>query len=549
MPLDVLTFALALACAWLLWRELRRQWVQRSRGPDSTGDGPEFTALLRESIEWLSEGFALFDSEDRLVLCNERFRQLHALDPETTKPGQSFEEILKNGLAREAFPQAIGQEAQWLSQRLERHRAGGLPTEQQSADGGWTLAFEKWTAGGCKASVLVDISDVKQREADLILAERGLLEVLESMQEGFALLDENDRLMMWNERYVEMFPVIRDCIKKGALFEDLIRAAADRQQNVEALKDKEAWIQERMEAHRRHDMGSEHQFRDGRWVLLRNYRGVYGRSLKVFLDITEIKKREAQLREATLQAEAANRIKSEFLANMSHELRTPLNAIIGFSDILISEKSGPLGAPAYKEYAQDINDGGHRLLSIIEDIMDLSRLETGKVDLRETEISLANLLELCQRAYEDKAVSAGVSFESIPPAPDIEFWGDQVRLRQILHNLVSNAIKFTPSGGGVLLEASRHASGEVLLRVTDSGIGMTQTEAQFALEPFRQAEPSLARRHDGSGIGLTLCQALVNLHGGSVEIVSEKGNGTTVTVRLPANRVIEMSASTQAAGD
>lgn len=547
MALGVLTTALALACAWLLWRELRRHRALRGRDP--TGDSPDFAALLRESIEWLSEGFALFDAEDRLVLCNERFRQLHALSPETASPGLSFEEILKVGLARGAYPQAAGRQAEWLAERLAQHRDGGQPTEQQSANGRWTLAFEKRSAGSHSVSVFADITDLKRREADLIMAERGLLEVLESMQEGFALLDENDRLMLWNERYAEMFPLMRDCIRKGALFEDMIRTAAERQQNVESLEDKEAWIQARLEAHRRPDSGSEHQFRDGRWVLLRNYRGVYGRTLKIFLDITEIKQREEQLREAMLQAEAANRIKSEFLANMSHELRTPLNAIIGFSDILIAEKAGPIGVPAYRDYARDINEGGRRLLTIIEDIIDLSRLETGKVELREAEIGLANLLDLCRRAYEDKAVGAGVSFDTVAPEPDVEIWGDQVRLRQILNNLISNAIKFTPSGGSVRLEGTRHANGDILLKVTDSGIGMTPTEAQFALEPFRQAEPSLARSHDGSGIGLTLCQSLVQLHGGKVEIESEKGKGTTVTVRLPASRVVEAQTPTQAAGD
>ena len=549
MALGVLTTALALACTWLLWRELQRFRRLRARGGGPTGDGPELTALLQESIEWLTEGFAIYDPEDRLVICNERFRQLHALSRDAAKPGVSFEEILRTGLARQEYPQAIGREDAWLSERLEQHRAGGRPVEQQLADGRWILIYEQRTSDHYTIGVFADITDLKQRESDLILAERGLSEVLESMHEGFALFDENGCLVKWNERYEEMFPLIRDEIKKGVYFEDLVRRAADLEQHVESLVDKEAWIQQRIRAFVELDTGSEHQFKDGRWVLTRKYRGMRGRTLAIFLDITEIKQREAQLREAMLQAETANRIKSEFLANMSHELRTPLNAIIGFSDILISEKAGPVGVPAYREYARDINEGGRRLLTIIEDIIDLSRLETGKVDLREAETGVTMLLELCRRAYEDKAVSAGVSFTSLGPEPDIEIWGDQVRLRQILHNLISNAIKFTPSGGSVQIEGSRDDNGDVLFKVTDSGIGMTPTEAQFALEPFRQAEPSLARSHDGSGIGLTLCQSLVQLHGGSVEIESEKGKGTTVTVRLPASRVVTEQTPTQAAGD
>ncbi len=381
------------------------------------------------------------------------------------------------------------------------------------------------------------------------MAERGLSEVLESMHEGFALFDEQDRLIMWNKKYEEMFPLIGDEIKYGVRIEDLFRAAAAREQHVESLANKEAWVQQRLKAYRELDSGSEHQFKDGRWVLTRKYRGALGRTLAIFLDITELKQREAELREAKLQAETANRIKSEFLANMSHELRTPLNAIIGFSDILIKEQAGPLGTPVYREYAKDVNKSGHQLLGIIEDLIDLSRLETGQVDLRETEMNLGALLDLCRRAFEDKAASAGISLDINREADEIEIWVDQVRLRQVIHNLMSNAIKFTPSGGSVRLSGRVADTGEIVIDVIDTGIGMTPHELEIAVEPFRQAQSCLTRTQGGSGIGLTLCNSMMKLHGGSLEIESRKGEGTKATLHLPAcRRLVRAEASPRAAG-
>ena len=545
MGLSILCTALTLACAVLLWR-LRR--LESTRGAQSADD-LRLARLLRESIECLPEGFALFDPDDRLVLCNEQLRQLHPRSGSAFQTGARFQDILRSGLASKEYPQAEGQEEAWLAERLAERRHGEAVIEQQIADGRWLRICERRTCSGHVVGIIADVSEQKQREFDLIMAERGLSEVLESMQEGFALFDEEDRLVMWNKKYEDTFPLIGDEIRQGVKIEDLLRAAAARDQHVESLEDKEAWVKQRLKAYRELDSGSEHQFKDGRWVLTRKYRGARGRTLAIFLDITELKQREAELRDAKLQAETANRIKSEFLANMSHELRTPLNAIIGFSDILIKEQAGPLGTPVYREYAKDVNSSGHQLLGIIEDLIDLSRLETGQVDLRETEMNLGALLDLCRRAFEDKAASAGVSLDIESRASEIEIWVDQVRLRQVLHNLISNAIKFTPSGGSVRLSGRVDDMGEIVIDVADTGIGMTPHELEIAVEPFRQAQSCLTRTQGGSGIGLTLCDSMIKLHGGSLEIESRKGDGTTATLRLPAcRRLVRAQASPRAAG-
>ncbi len=545
MGLAILSSALAIACAALLWRLWHLERAQR----EPRAEELRLAELLRESIACLPEGFALYDRDDRLVICNDRLRQFHPRSGGAFEPATSFQDILRSGLARQEYPAAAGREEAWLAERLAERKQGSAAIEQETADGRWLRICERRTPSGHTVGVISDITERKQRESDLVMAERGLSEVLESMHEGFALFDEQDRLIMWNKKYEEMFPLIGDEIKYGVRIEDLFRAAAAREQHVESLANKEAWVQQRLKAYRELDSGSEHQFKDGRWVLTRKYRGALGRTLAIFLDITELKQREAELREAKLQAETANRIKSEFLANMSHELRTPLNAIIGFSDILIKEQAGPLGTPVYREYAKDVNKSGHQLLGIIEDLIDLSRLETGQVDLRETEMNLGALLDLCRRAFEDKAASAGISLDINREADEIEIWVDQVRLRQVIHNLMSNAIKFTPSGGSVRLSGRVADTGEIVIDVIDTGIGMTPHELEIAVEPFRQAQSCLTRTQGGSGIGLTLCNSMMKLHGGSLEIESRKGEGTKATLRLPAcRRLVRAEASPRAAG-
>jgi two-component system cell cycle sensor histidine kinase PleC len=249
-----------------------------------------------------------------------------------------------------------------------------------------------------------------------------------------------------------------------------------------------------------------------------------------------------ELQQSKIKVEIASKAKSAFLANMSHELRTPLNAIIGFSEILKNESFGPLGAPPYREYCSDIFTSGQHLLSVINQILDLTKIETGKLELEESTTSVNSMLHHCHRVLKGNASAKGIVF----PAPatdcgDTEFVCDVTRIRQILMNLLSNAIKFTSTTGKVVLSA-RVTDSHLIFSVADNGIGVDEKNFEHIFLPFGQVENAYSRRNDGVGIGLPLSRALAQAHGGDIRIESKVGHGTTMSLLIPASRISTDSA-------
>ncbi len=246
--------------------------------------------------------------------------------------------------------------------------------------------------------------------------------------------------------------------------------------------------------------------------------------------------RSHELEVARLEADNANRAKSEFLANMSHELRTPLNAVIGFSEIMRDARFGPIDS-RYREYSSDINDSGVHLLGVVNQILDLAKVESGQMTLFEEAVSLPDLADGCLIIVRQRAALAGISLVNrIPPGfPPLR--GDEMRLRQVLINLLSNAVKFTRDGGTVTLDARLSEDRDIEITVADTGIGMTPQQLALAILPFRQIETGTSRRTEGTGLGLPLAKALVEQHGGTLTLESTPDVGTTARVRLPSYRL------------
>ena len=274
-----------------------------------------------------------------------------------------------------------------------------------------------------------------------------------------------------------------------------------------------------------------------KWTILKHRVRYMLRSARAF---DELRRNQETLIAAKDAAEAASRAKSEFLANMSHELRTPLNAIIGFSTIMRNGTFGQL-SEKYAEYASMVCDSGTHLLAIINDILDLAKAESYKLELREEDIDIARVIALSSTIVREMADKAGVNYDVTIAEVLPHVRADSAKLRQILINLLGNAVKFTPSGGKVSLSAAATADGGLQFRIVDTGIGIPQDKIAVAMSPFGQVDSGLSRRYDGTGLGLPLTKRLVELHGGTFELTSESGKGTIVTVRLPNSPAMRMT--------
>jgi two-component system cell cycle sensor histidine kinase PleC len=364
-----------------------------------------------------------------------------------------------------------------------------------------------------------------------------LRDAISQMGAGFSIWDSEDRLVLWNQRMHEILSHVTDDIQQGAVFTELIRRATPFVVSIGGTQDSVEWVAARVARHRNPTGPFEMAFTNGRYVQVWEEKTGEGGIVSLYLDITDRKRAEQELLQTKEAAESANQSKSQFLANMSHELRTPLNAVLGFSEVMMSEIMGPLGDRRYHEYAKDIHDAGSHLLDIISDILDMSKIEAGHFDLDAQWIDVADPVGETLRLIGARARDGGltISREIEPNLPPL--YADLRSVKQILLNLLGNAIKFTPAGGKVTVGARLLPNRGLSLSVSDTGLGIAAEDIPQALKPFGQIERALSRRHGGVGLGLPLSKHLVELHDGTLDIASEPGKGTTVSIYFPPGRV------------
>ena len=364
-----------------------------------------------------------------------------------------------------------------------------------------------------------------------------LREAIDAMPDGLAFYDSHDRLVIWNARYAEINPEIADILTQGATFREIVQTGIDRGHYPEAEGREAEWLDERMTARSRLSCAMEQKTSDDRWLKVQDRRTADGGVVTLVNDITELKRDAEILAAARDAAEAANRAKSEFLANMSHEIRTPLNGVIGVAQAL----SGTPMNERQQEMLELIRSSGATLQHLLSDILDLARVESGRMELRSEPFDLAKAVNEAAQLYAAQAEEKGLRFFVEAPE-DTRVWidGDVVRLKQILTNLVSNAVKFTTQGL-VSLSISRGvgAEGEPVFRfmVSDTGVGFDAAARARLFSRFEQADGTITRRFGGTGLGLAICRELAGMMGGDLDCESEPDGGSTFILTVPLNEV------------
>lgn len=399
-------------------------------------------------------------------------------------------------------------------------------------------------SGGCLLLLLLhEIREARRAQASEMSALSRLSDAIESFSDGFSLFDRNDRLVMCNQEFRRMHPMIADKLVPGIGFDDIVRPYIDSGEIPEAIGREEEWLKRRVRLHRNPSESFEVKIADGGWLRISERRTGDGGCVSILTNITALKQRQEDLSSQQQRADSANRAKTDFLLTMSHELRTPLNAIMGFSDVMKQQLRGPLGDERYVDYANDIHDSASHLLAVINNILDISRVEAGRLELDEQAVDIGSEVGKGLRQLEDEARTADVKL-SDKIEPDLPLLlGDPHKIRQIVINLAGNAVRYMPDSGKVTVRARQGRKGGIVLIVEDNGAGMSAEDVERVVSPFVRLSNPMVRAHDGTGLGLPLVKALVELHGGRFRIFSEVGKGTTVTAIFPKSRVIEPQIS------
>jgi len=507
--------------------ELKRREEELAAARDKA---TEAQRRLVDAIESISEGFSLYDADDKLVIYNRRYRDMHGTGSVgVVHQGVPFETILRNAAASGEFRDAEGPVEVWVAERLALHRDPKGAHVQRRSDGRWIQINERKTDDGGTVATYTDITDMKQAEQTIQESEQRLRVIAEAAPMALVIITFDDGIIRYaNQRFSEMFQV-EGSSALGLAAKTLYADPQNRDRFIGVL------------AERGHVDGMEMLFKraggEEFWALMASQRVQFeGRPAMItgLADISDRKRMEGELHKAIWVSEQATRAKSDFLASMSHELRTPLNAIIGYSEMLFEDAQSAERESEMEDLGK-IQDAGKHLLGLIDNILDLSKIEAGKMTLYLETFELRPMIDSVAATVAPLAKKTG-NVLVVDCAGEVgSIHGDLTKMRQILFNLLSNACKFTRNGT-ITLTALRDVDGAVdwiEFQVRDTGIGMTPDQQAKVFEAFTQADASTTRTYGGTGLGLAITKTFCLLMGGDVTLTSEAGKGTTFTIRLP----------------
>jgi signal transduction histidine kinase len=492
------------------------------------------TQMLKLVLENLKVGYAVLDEDLCYQYFNDRYVELLKCHPDEIFAGKSVLEVLQSMIDGGYFGKADADAI--INFRIEE-LGTNTPIEREfiDADGSYIRLSIFPLPSGSVMMTLTDIGEQKRAEAEKAVKEDQLRRALNNIEGAVLMYDKDLIVQVYSARYLEIgnlpeellvvgesiYPVLLFRAKRGDYGDgDPVKIANERAHFLKNIPD---------------TLYQEQPMGDGIAEVFWS-RDNQGNLVSVTNDITRRKQTEQMLEEARSEAQAANQAKSEFLANMSHELRTPLNAVIGFADAMLAGIAGDMNE-RQREYSLDISNSGAHLLALINDILDLSKIEAGKVAVEESTFDFAEVIEDCLSLVREVAASAGVLItrELMANAPLV--LADARMMKQITVNLLSNAMKFTPEGGCVTIGTRMRRDGDLMISVSDTGYGMKPEDIPLALKEFEQTE--LGKERGGTGLGLPLTKNMVELHGGILSIISAPGKGTTAMFSLPNFRIVK----------
>ncbi|WP_095588048.1 hybrid sensor histidine kinase/response regulator [Actibacterium ureilyticum] len=477
---------------------------------------------LWDSVETIRDGFAVFDSSNRMVAANRAYLSIFdGLD--AVKVGVDYSDIARL-IVQEGIVD-IGETCpeDWIDDMLSRWRQNPIPDRViQLWNGQYVKLIDRRTPAGDIVSLNLNITEMMRMWA-----------AVEAVPDGFVLYDHDDRMVMCNENYRKLYADSAPAMKPGTTFEEILRYGLDRGQYVEAIGREEDWLANRMVLHRRTAGPIEQQLSDGRWLRVLEKRTPDGGLVGLRVDITEQKKAQLALEKARQSAETANRAKSAFLANMSHELRTPMNGVVGMAELLCDTGL----SVEQRLYAETIRNSGEGLLALLNDVLDYSKIEARRMVLHpepfDLERTIHEVVMLLQATAQDKSLDIYIDYDMFLPT---QFCGDRGRIRQILTNLIGNAVKFTDEGHVLVrvvgYETDDQGQQKVHLTVEDTGIGIAPEMQNHIFGEFNQVEDQQNRKFQGTGLGLAITKRLVTMMGGDVWLESDVGQGACFGISL-----------------